>query len=178
MSAFTDHSHSVFQKDLRDSFEAVKLVAKWLSQWYEIDPLIPPIVTPHQSQWRRFSDSGDIRGTRRSTGEVHLFEAKGLNYHFTCEADWPHRGPDGRKRVFVGGVSKTRRMNRRTNTKLIIQLNKNRTHMVILDPRRHAEWTTDVVYIEKEKRHSKTFIADISLARFFTFPPPKGVRLL
>jgi len=179
MTQFTDRSHANFMRALKDSHEVTLLVAAWLRSAYglHIDPIPPPIIAPHQDVRHRYADTGDIKITDHY-GAKWIVEAKGLTYHFTCEDDWPHRGPDGRKRVFVGGVSTVRKMLQRKNTRLIVNLNAARTHCLTLDPKRSSEWKATTYYGRDDDLVRDTYAADISLAKFFPFPPPKGVPLI
>jgi hypothetical protein len=175
---FTDHSHALFMRDLKNSHEVTLMVAAWLRSAYglRIPPIQPPIIAPHQDVRHRYADNGDIHATDYN-GDEWIIEAKGLNYHFTCAEDWPHHGPDGRKRVFVGGVSSVNKMLKRKNTRLIINLNAARTHCLTLDPKLHDKWTKVTYYNRDERLERDSYAADISLVKFFPFPPPKGVPL-
>jgi hypothetical protein len=86
-----DDHHKIFLKRLEGSRTAVWVAAAWLHKrgWSVAIPAIQH--GPKRSDWKKFSDNGDILAWSPGSKERHRFEVKGIGFPFTCRKDWPFR---------------------------------------------------------------------------------------
>jgi hypothetical protein len=86
-----EEHHKIFLRRLESSRDAVWLVAYWLHRrgWTVEVPAIHH--GEKRSDWKKFSDEGDLLISTPGSLTKHRVEVKGINYQFTCLADWPFK---------------------------------------------------------------------------------------
>ena len=147
-----DENHAKFLDHLEASKSPVWLVARWLCDHGFAVSLSPTSKASAHDEWREHVDDGDLGITVR-------VEVKHLSCGFTSEADWPF--PD-----FIV-CAKHAWDNAKPKPYRICYLNKDKSHLAVLDTATRDDWTVDR---RTDKRYNNVaqdfYICDPSMVTF------------
>jgi len=137
----TDATHAEFTENFDLSRDGVKRIGMYLeSHRYEV--VYPKQrKAPHQSQWREYSDDGDLFVTPYGDVSDLRIEVRYIQSHFTGEHDWPFS-----PKFIANNVGSWARAGRKPEW--IFYPNKALTHTALLsvERSRHDWWSKPLTY--------------------------------
>lgn len=160
---YTAADHAQFKKDLLANDEARQVLAAWLkARGWIVEDVKPTTVAERPEDWAKHSDSGDVWASK-DAGPRTRFEVKQRTINFTGPHDFPF--PD----VVICRCSGFDRAVAKPG--FIVLFNQPRTHALVIDCSRRAEWRKES---KRDTRHEdltqEFYVTDIAACSFQEVP--------
>ncbi len=164
-----ESTHPAFLRGLKDSQQAVWVMASWLSeQGFSVRIPHGVVPTPTHADWRDYSDQGDLELGLR-------IEVKRLTCEFTCADDWPFPSVDAASKNFIVCSRHSWDMANPRPSRFYY-LNRAMTHAAIIRPASSSErWRVETI---KAGNHGdkleEFYVCDVSCASFICLADDRG----